>query len=144
MLDVKNLIVLHDSLIPRYRGYAPLVSALVNGEREVGVTALLGAPEIDHGDVIAQKSLAVCYPAKINDVIDRIAKLYSEIVLELVAQLKATGSVTATPQDHTRATYSLWRDEEDYNMDWTASAERSNGLWTQWASHTKALPVYPG
>jgi len=75
MLEVKNLIVLHDSLIPRYRGYAPLVSALVNGEPELGVTALLGATEIDHGDVIAQKSLAVCYPAKIKDVIDRIANV---------------------------------------------------------------------
>jgi len=46
------------------------------------------------------------------------------MVLDLTTQLKATGSVSATPQDHSRATYSLWRDEEDYDVDWSATAER--------------------
>src|ERR1700732_1168467 len=50
----RSLIVFQDSLLPRYRGFAPLPTALINGDEEVGVTALFGADEYDRGDIIAQ------------------------------------------------------------------------------------------
>lgn len=124
LLAVENLIVLHDSLLPRYRGFAPLVSALVNGDSEVGVTALLAAAEFDRGDVVIQKSLPVQYPAKVRDVIDRISRLFAQTALEIAAQLKETGSLRTSPQDDAKATYSLWRDDEDYAVDWTSDAGR--------------------
>ena len=51
-----KLIVLHDSLLPKYRGYAPLVNMLINGEKEIGVTAIFGGNEYDKGDIISQKT----------------------------------------------------------------------------------------
>jgi len=124
LLDVKNLIVLHDSLLPRYRGFAPLVSALVNGDTQVGVTALLATAEFDQGDVIAQEAMPVEYPARIGDVIERISRLYASLAIDIAAQLTTERSLTVTPQDHARATYSLWRDDDDYAVNWSDSAER--------------------
>ena len=117
LLEVDNLIVLHDSLLPRYRGFAPLVSALVNGDEEVGVTALMATEEFDHGDIILQRAMRVEYPAKIGDVIRRISGLYASMALEIATHLAAKRSLNVVPQDHSRATYSLWRDEEDYVVD---------------------------
>jgi methionyl-tRNA formyltransferase len=53
---------MHDSLLPKYRGFAPLPNALINGEREVGVTALFASEEYDMGDIVCQRRLAVEYP----------------------------------------------------------------------------------
>jgi methionyl-tRNA formyltransferase len=124
LLGVNNLIVLHDSLLPRYRGFAPLVSALVNGDAQVGVTALLATSEFDQGDIVAQKTMTVEYPAKIADVTERISRLYALLALEIAGQLRASQALTLTPQDHACATYSLWRDDDDYRVDWSDSAER--------------------
>ncbi len=54
-----KLIVLHDSILPRYRGFAPLVGALINGEKEMGVTALYATEKYDQGAIIAQASMPV-------------------------------------------------------------------------------------
>jgi methionyl-tRNA formyltransferase len=113
MLHVPQLVVLHDSLLPRYRGFSPLVTALVNGEPEIGVTAFLAEQEPDTGPIIAQRSIPVVYPTRVRDVLDRLIPVYGELAAEVLA-----GDLRSTPQDHARATYSLWRDEDDYRIDW--------------------------
>jgi methionyl-tRNA formyltransferase len=119
MLDVPNLVVLHDSLLPRYRGFSPLITALVNGESEVGVTAFLAETEPDTGPIVAQRSIPVAYPTRMRDVLDRLVPLYGELAADVLA-----GDLRSTPQDHARATYSLWRDELDYRIDWTRDDRR--------------------
>jgi methionyl-tRNA formyltransferase len=54
-----KLIVFHDSLLPRYRGFAPLVNMLINGESKIGVSAIFGSSEYDRGDLIAQQSVGI-------------------------------------------------------------------------------------
>ena len=120
--DCPRLIVFHDSLLPRYRGFAPLPTALINGDKEVGVTALFGSDGYDCGDIIAQRRLPVEYPTKIREVIDRMAPLYAELAGELVDAILAGSPLPACPQDEAAATYSLWRDEEDYHIDWSHDA----------------------
>jgi methionyl-tRNA formyltransferase len=88
LLDVDPLVVLHDSLLPRYRGFAPLITALVNGEREVGVTAFRAVAEPDTGPVIAQRSLPVAYPARIADVLARLQVLYADLAADLCATVR--------------------------------------------------------
>jgi methionyl-tRNA formyltransferase len=117
-----KLIVLHDSLLPRYRGFNPLVTALINGDAEVGVTALYASDEFDRGDIIGRSALMVSYPTRIGDVIERIAECYVEIAL-LIASKLAHGEVPPA-QDESQATYSLWRDDEDYFVDWNQPASR--------------------
>jgi methionyl-tRNA formyltransferase len=121
MLDVPNLIVLHDSLLPRYRGFAPLITALVNGEPEVGVTAFLAEAEPDTGPIVGQRSIPVSYPARMADVLDRLVPLYGDLAAETLAQLP---DLRYTAQDHSRATWSLWRDEDDYRIDWARDDRR--------------------
>ena len=119
-----KLIVFHDSLLPRYRGFAPLVNALINKEHITGVTALLGAEEYDRGNILLQKSMNLVYPTSIGSVISRISAIYAELALELVRKLN-DGEIHGFgyPQDERSATYSLWRNEDDYRINWDNDAE---------------------
>jgi methionyl-tRNA formyltransferase len=123
-----ELIVLHDSLLPRYRGFNPLVSALINGDDRIGVTALFATEEYDRGLVIGQASTPVTYPLRIQRAIDLVALNYADLVLQVAKTIAAGGELEARPQDESQATYSLWRDEEDYFIDWASSAERIKRL----------------
>ncbi|OXY82111.1 formyltransferase family protein [Oceanimonas doudoroffii] len=118
-----NLIVLHDSLLPRYRGFAPLVNMLVNGEKEIGVTALLANEDYDRGDIIGQKSIKITYPIKISDAINKISYIYSELVIFVFTSL-LTGKLKPKQQQESDSTYSIWLDEEDYFINWKWKAEK--------------------
>ena len=111
------LLVFHDSILPKYRGFNPLVSALINGDLEIGVTALFGTDEFDQGAIVAQRILPIQYPITIQKAIDLLANEYA-ILLESVIQMHVEKNLTSTPQDESKATFSLWRDEEDYKIDW--------------------------
>jgi methionyl-tRNA formyltransferase len=117
-----KLIVFHDSLLPRYRGFAPLVNALINGETEVGVSALLGADDFDVGPLIAQSRSSVRYPITIAEAIAMVGRNYRECAETVLSALRDGRPFAATPQDEALATYSLWRDEDDYTIDWTRTA----------------------
>jgi methionyl-tRNA formyltransferase len=122
--DERNLIVFHDSLLPKYRGFAPLVNCLVNNEKMGGVTALFATHEYDKGDIIAQKNFEINYPMKISDAIDKIEPLYFELVDEIYSKIQNDYELKAIKQDENQATYSLWLDSEDYFIDWAWSAEK--------------------
>lgn len=119
----RKLVVFHDSLLPKYRGFAPLVSALVNGEKRIGVTALLASEEYDRGPVIGQDSVALSYPTTIAQAIETIIPCYERLAVQ-AGRMMLDGHYESTPQDEAVATYSLWRDEDDYIIDWTWEAAR--------------------
>ena len=122
--NVPGLIVMHDSLLPRYRGFAPLVSQLINGDTEIGVSAIWAKQDYDTGDIIYQSSILIEYPIKIRSAIDIIGKCYSNCLLYILQELRDNLFLPSTPQDHSRATYSLWRDEQDYWINWNDPAEK--------------------
>lgn len=117
-----NLIVLHDSLLPKYRGFSPLVNMLINGESKIGVTALFASDEYDKGDVIEQESLNIEYPIKIATVIDKISVLYGNLIIKICDLMFTNNPLPRTIQIESDATYSMWRDESDYAIDWSNSA----------------------
>lgn len=121
--DPFKLAVFHDSLLPRYRGFAPTVSALINGENEIGVSVFRPASEVDTGPLIEAVRLPVCYPVKVREVYAALAKAYAEAARKVLVKAKA-GSITATPQDEANATYCIWRDSQDYRIDWAWPAEK--------------------
>ena len=120
---IDKLIILHDSLLPKYRGFLPLVSALMNNDSTIGVTALYANDYYDSGDIIAQSKTDINYPIRIQKLINIIEKNYQELAINIVRKIKDGGSIEGTPQNHDEATYSLWRDDEDYQIDWTQSSE---------------------
>lgn len=115
---VDTLVVLHDSLLPRYRGFAPLVSCLLNGEPEIGVTALYATAAFDAGPVLGAAARPVQYPIRIAEAVELAVECYVELIARLWPSLQAGQLPPGVPQREADATYSLWRDEQDYCIDW--------------------------
>lgn len=117
-----RLIVFHDSLLPAYRGFAPLVNGLIRGETRFGVTAIFGASEYDKGDILFQSSTQVTYPITIAQLIAKVADNYVDAGLQVLSRLDAGEALVGKPQNHSAASYSVWRDDDDYRLDWRLPA----------------------
>lgn len=116
-----STVVFHDSLLPRYRGFAPTVTALIKGEQNIGVTAALLESGIDAGPIVAQAATDICYPIQIEEALRIQVGLMCNLISPIV-QDWSQGKLKGTAQDNSMASYSLWRDKSDYQIDWTKSA----------------------
>ncbi|WNO61816.1 formyltransferase family protein [Rheinheimera sp. MMS21-TC3] len=119
----KNLIVLHDSKLPAYRGFNPLVTALLNKDKEISVSAIFADNDADSGDVIICKSRFVDYPIKVCDAIKLSIEIYVEIVVFLLEKMLSGENILGIAQSSEYASYSVWRDDYDYFIDWSESSE---------------------
>ena len=119
----RQIIVFHDSLLPKYRGFNPLVSALLNHDTEVGVTAIIADKDYDCGDIVDSKSIMLKYPIKVSEAINAISKSYFELARGILDKFRDVAVLSGERQDEEQASYSVWRDDEDYQIDWTNSAE---------------------
>ncbi|EDP63882.1 hypothetical protein BAL199_14642 [alpha proteobacterium BAL199] len=115
-------IVFHDSLLPRYRGFAPTATALINGDCEIGITAIRPVEAVDAGPILGQRRWMVEYPIRARAALERQAVATADLAGNLLHEI-VNGTLMTTEQDPMAATYSLWRDEQDYFIDWTRSAE---------------------
>lgn len=118
-----NLVVLHDSLLPKYRGFSPSVTALINGEVTHGVTAVLAATEADSGPVLAQEKLTLHYPMTIRQLFEALGPIYAECVARSIA-CAHDGFTQLIKQNEDDATYSIWRDEADFRINWCDDATK--------------------
>jgi len=114
-----HLIVLHDSLLPKYRGFSPLPTALINKEKYVGVTALLADKEFDTGEIVGQRKIKIHYPVKIQQIIELISREYGKLVVDVALSVIAGKKLSRRKQNEKAVTYSLWRDQDDYCIDWS-------------------------
>ena len=94
----KGTINLHGSLLPQYRGAAPINHAIINGEKESGVTTFFLKQEIDTGDVIASRKVSIADDDTAGDLHDRLMEVGAELLVETV-QTIATGDYQEVPQD---------------------------------------------
>lgn len=85
---------------------------------------MFASSEYDRGDIIAQKSFEINYPIKISEAIDKIEPLYFELVDEIFTKIKSCEQLNSKKQDESKASYSLWLDNEDYFIDWSWSADK--------------------
>lgn len=112
----------HDSLLPAYAGFSPLIWALINGETEVGVTAHLMNPELDAGDIVLQRSVPVGPTDTTTDLFHKTVDLIGPITIDALA-LIASGRTDWTKQDRSKASFFHKRSTEDSRIDWTWPAE---------------------
>ncbi|BAG23538.1 MULTISPECIES: methionyl-tRNA formyltransferase [Streptomyces] len=112
----------HDSLLPKYAGFSPLIWALINGESEVGVTAHLMDEELDAGDIVRQEAIAVGPTDTATDLFHRTVDLIAPVTIGAL-DLIASGQTEFTPQDRSRATFFHKRAAEDIRIDWNWPAE---------------------
>ena len=117
------MVILHDSLLPALRGFAPTVTALIQGDERIGVTAILPAERADEGDIVSQHGVSVAHPIRIRDALKLLQPLYGSCIDDVLL-LIGSGGLVGTPQDHTAATYSIWRDADDYALDFSKPAEQ--------------------
>ena len=111
----------HSSLLPKYRGAAPINWAILNGEKTTGVSIMYMAKALDAGDVILQKSTAIGPDEDAPALTARLAELGAQALSETVAAL-AAGTATRTPQDELEMTYAPMLSRELSPMDWTRPA----------------------
>lgn len=112
----------HDSLLPAYAGFSPIIWALINGEARVGVTAHRMSAELDAGDILLQHSVPVGPADTATDLFHRTVDLIAPIVRQSL-DLIASGDARWIPQDRTRASFFHKRSVEDSRIDWTWPAE---------------------
>ncbi len=122
-VETTKLIVFHDSLLPKYRGFSPLVNCLINNEKTIGVTCLFATEDYDKGAIIFQEAINITYPIKIKEAIEQVAKLYTILALKVLNHLKVYKTLPSQLQDESKASYSLWRNENDYFIDWYKDAD---------------------
>lgn len=113
-----GLVVFHASLLPKYRGFAPVNWPLINGERETGVTMFYAAEEMDAGDVIDQRAREITDEDDAGT-LDAWLNETVESMLEANLPKLAGGKAPRIAQDHSQATYAVWREPEDGHIDWT-------------------------
>lgn len=117
-----KLIVIHDSLLPKYRGFNPLVSAIINGEHTIGASMIWATEDYDEGDIIFQEEIKIAYPIKILEAIQEISEVYGVLLENFFKYIDQKIELPRIVQDESAASYSLWRDDNDYRIDWTKEA----------------------
>ena len=128
-----GMINVHGSLLPRYRGAAPVHRAVIDGERETGVTIMRVVKELDAGAMFAKATRPIG-PDETSDVVEAaLAELGANLLVKVVGQIVA-GTAHEEPQDATRATYASRLTKEEGLIDWSQAPS---------SIHNRVRGLYP-
>ena len=133
----------HPSLLPKYRGPSPIQTAILNGDKETGVTIMVVDAEVDHGPILAQKTynlqLTTYNPQASKELFELGAKLLIKILPKFI-----NGEIEVKLQEHEKATFTKMFKREDGRINWSEPAEKiynqvralnpEPGTWTTWKS----------
>ncbi|MEK0313780.1 formyltransferase family protein [Cohnella sp. 56] len=122
-----KVIVFHDSLLPKYRGFAPTPTAMICGEEEIGISAIFAEEAVDSGDIVLQKKMRISGDDYIKHIITKQSLLYAEAFVDVLYMMK-NENIISYPQDEEQATYSIWRSIEDCRINWSESSEKIYAL----------------
>ena len=138
MLDLPPLgnINLHASLLPKYRGAAPIQWAIANGETMTGVTTMRIDAGLDTGDILLQRELAIESQDTSETIAPRLADIGADLLVETLHGLQS-GSIRPQPQDNSRATLAPILKKEDGLIDFSRSA-------AEISSHLRGFQPWPG
>ena len=103
---------MHGSLLPKYRGAAPIQWAVIHGEKETGVTTMMTDVGLDTGDILLARSTPIGEDETAGELFERLAVLGAEVLSDTIAALE-NGTLTRTPQDSARATKCSMLKKED-------------------------------
>lgn len=113
---------IHASLLPKYRGAAPIQWSIIDGEKETGVTIMQMDEGLDTGDILTQKIVPISDEDTGESLFDKLCEAGSELLLETIPQIEA-GSLTPVKQDASRSTYAKMLSKELGNIDFEKSAK---------------------
>jgi len=138
VIDIPPLgtVNVHSSLLPRYRGAAPIHWAVVNGEAETGVTTMMIDEGLDTGPTLLRRATPIGPEETAPELEARLSRIGADVLLETLEGL-ARHALTLTPQDHARATLAPILKKEDGRIDWSRPAEEI-------ARRVRGLLPWPG
>jgi methionyl-tRNA formyltransferase len=111
----------HASLLPAYRGAAPINWCIIGGETVTGVTTMMTDPGIDTGDMLLQRALPIAPDETAGAMTERLAELGAQLLVETLRRM-AAGDCPRTPQDHAAATHQPMLEKAHGRIDWAKSA----------------------
>lgn len=117
----KGCVNVHASLLPKYRGAAPIQWSVLNGDKETGVTIMHMAPEMDAGDIISQRAIKILADETSGELFERLMVLGAELLRDTLPEIEA-GMATRTPQNESLVTYAKPLTKELSPIDWSKSA----------------------
>jgi len=127
---------IHGSLLPKYRGAAPIHAALLNGDETTGVTIMHMDTGLDTGDMILKKELAIAPDERFESLYSRMAQLGATALMESLTMLE-NGTATRTPQDDALSCYAPMLKKTDAIINWEWDTARIINM-------TRALDPWPG
>jgi len=141
----------HASLLPKYRGAAPIAWAILKGEKVTGVTTMVMDEGMDTGDILLQAEIPIGDEETCESLHDRLASFGAQLLRETLEKMKS-GNIRPLPQDHSNATYAPPLKKEDGHIVWKKEAKEIDrqvrgfnpwpGAFTQWGD--QLLKIYKG
>lgn len=118
---------LHPSLLPKYRGAAPIQWSLINGDLQTAVTTILLSKQIDSGEILLQETVDIKDKDNYGTLASRLSEIGANIVVETLDGIEA-GTLQGTPQDESKVTSAPKIKSDDYKIDWTKPAFEIHNL----------------
>ena len=112
----------HGSLLPEYRGAAPMQRAIIEGKEKTGITTMLMAAGLDTGDMLLKAEVEIGEDDNFEDIHDRLASVGAELLVKTLGGLER-GEITPEVQDHSLATYAAKIEKSDCELDFSRSAK---------------------
>lgn len=138
ILDVppRGCVNVHASLLPKYRGAGPIQWAVINGERETGITTMQMDEGMDTGAILLQEPVPIAPDDTAGTLSSKLAEVGGRLLLDTLRRLDA-GDLTPRPQDHAQATMAPLLKKEDGQIDWSSPAASI-------ANRVRGLSPWPG
>lgn len=143
ILDIppKGCVNVHPSLLPKYRGAAPLQEAILHDEKETGVSIMLMDEKMDHGPILAQEKMPLAEDETLNSLRKKTTAVGVPLLVDTLTKL-LEGRLTPKPQDDSQASYTQLLTRESGRIDWSRPARKIEcqvralnpwpGTWTEW------------
>lgn len=134
---------IHPSLLPRYRGAAPIQRALMAGETTTGVSVIFMDEKVDHGHIIFQKKLAIDHDDTYGTLMNRLRAMTIEHINTLISDVEH-GACERSPQDHTQKSYAPKVTKEETMINWANNTEEIRNLIRALSPHPAARTMFRG
>lgn len=135
-LPAMGCINVHASLLPKYRGGAPIHQAIIDGEEETGVTIMYMVEALDAGDMLSQRSIPIGPEDNVATMFEKLSVVGAELLKDTLPQLIA-GTITPVAQDPSLVTFAYNIKREDEEIDWTKNGKAIH-------NHIRGMNPFPG
>ena len=134
---------IHGSLLPKYRGAAPINRAIINGEKETGITFMFMKEKVDAGEIIFQEKIYILPDETCGELYYRLSALSAETLPKLLEKVKS-GKIERISQDNNLATFARKMSKEDGRIDWSDKGEKVYNLIRGTIPYPGAFTYYKG